>query len=475
MATWSRRKNIDTITHQEKGQSLHRTLGWPHLLAIGIGSTVGTGIYTLLGVGADRAGPGVILAFAIAGIVCGFTALLYAELATMMPAAGSAYTYTYAAIGEGAAWVIGWSLILEYALACAGVAVGWSAYLGGMIRAIGIPIPDVLLMGPHAGGWINLPAVLVSAAATALLCLGTRESANVNIALVVIKLVALVVFVALAVPAFQGVNLTPFMPHGFIAHQDGGETRGVMAAAAIVFFAYFGFDTVSTSAEETKDPSRDLVIGIVGSMAVCALFYMAVSAAAVASLPYTEFAKSEEPLALILRAMDYPVTANVIATAVIIAVPSVILTTLYGQTRIFFVMARDGLLPNRLASVHATRGTPILVTVITGCAVALVGGLFSLDEIAELSNAGTLVAFAAVGLSVLVLRRSRPDLARVYRTPGAWVIGPLAIAGCAYLFASLPYSTMIQFVIWNSIGMVVYVTYGMGASRLGKRIAQGAE
>jgi APA family basic amino acid/polyamine antiporter len=471
MAPWSRRKNIDTIAQQETGRSLHRTLGWPHLLAIGIGSTIGTGIYTLLGVGADRAGPGVILAFAVAGIVCGFTALLYAELATMMPAAGSAYTYTYASIGEVAAWVIGWSLILEYALACAGVAVGWAAYFSGMMRSLGAPLPEVLLQGPHAGGWINLPAVGISAAATALLCLGTRESANVNIALVVLKLATLVVFVVLALPFFDTAHLTPFMPYGFSAHQVDGETRGVMAAAAIVFFAYFGFDTVSTSAEETKNPNRDLVIGIMGSMAVCGVFYMLVSGIAVAALPFADFAKSEEPMALILRTMNYPLVANAIAITVIIALPSVILTTLYGQTRIFFVMARDGLLPHALSSVHATRGTPVMVTILTGIAVALVGGLFSLDEIAELSNAGTLVAFASVGICVMVLRRRRPDISRAYRTPAVAVIGPLAVAGCGYLFVSLPYSTMIQFLIWNTIGLVVYLAYGMGASRLGRRMA----
>jgi APA family basic amino acid/polyamine antiporter len=297
----------------------------------------------------------------------------------------------------------------------------------------------------------------------------------VNVALVVLKLVALVVFIIIVIPTFDLANFSPFMPYGFAAHEEGGETRGVMAAAAIVFFAYFGFDTVSTSAEEARDPRRDLVIGIVGSMAVCALFYMAVSAAAVASLPFHEFAKSEEPLALILRGMGHPAIANAIGFAVIIAVPSVILTTLYGQTRIFFVMARDGLLPHRLSNVHATRGTPILVTIITGVAVAIVGGLFSLDEIAELSNAGTLVAFAAVGISVLVLRRRHPDMPRVYRTPLAYVIGPLAILGCAYLFASLPYSTMIQFVIWNSIGLLVYFFYSRHASRLGHRQAAGVE
>jgi APA family basic amino acid/polyamine antiporter len=472
MVLWLRRKNIDTITQHEATRSLRPTLGWPHLLALGIGSTIGTGIYTLLGVGADRAGPGVILAFAVAGIVCGFTALLYAELATLMPTAGSAYTYTYAALGEGPAWIIGWSLILEYALACSGVAVSWSAYLTGMLAGAGIHLPDVLIQGPHAGGWINLPAVAISLAATALLCVGTRESSNVNVVLVIIKLVVLALFVIAIIPAFDSTNLTPFMPYGFAAHQAEGETRGVMAAAAIVFFAYFGFDAVSTSAEEAKNPGRDLVIGTIGTMIVCALVYMLVSAVAVGAVPVSVFGKSEEPLALISRMLGHHWLAYIIGLAAIISLPSVILTTLYGQTRIFFVMARDGLLPHSLSTVHKTRGTPVTVTVITGCAIALVGGLFSLDEIAELSNAGTLFAFAAVAACVMALRLQRPDLKRIYRCPAAFVLAPLAILGCGNLFISLPYSTMVQFAIWNGLGIVLYLTYSRHTSRLSVQAAE---
>jgi APA family basic amino acid/polyamine antiporter len=454
------RKSLDDLVRHDAAHRLAKTLSWPHLIALGVGAIVGTGIYTLTGVGAERAGPAVILAFAIAGAVCACAALAYAELATMIPAAGSAYTFSYAALGETVAWIVGWSLVLEYSLACSTVAVGWSGYLVGWIASAGIHLPAALLSGPHSGGIVNLPAVLVALAVMGMLIAGTRESATLNIVLVVIKLVALAMFVAFALPAFDAANLHPFMPYGFGSTESGGMKHGVMAAAAIVFFAFYGFDAVATSAEEARNPGRDLTIGIVGSMLVCTAIYMAVAVAAIGALPYTALGHSPEPLALVLRSLSQPLAAHLIALAAVIALPSVILVMMYGQSRIFFVMARDGLLPRGLARVSPRTGAPTLITLLTGLSIALVAGLFRLDEIAELANAGTLLAFIAVGLCLMVLRRRAPDMPRLFRCPAPYVVGTLAILGCLYLLSSLPTATILRFLVWNAIGLAVYLLYG---------------
>lgn len=454
------RKPIELVTVHEEGRRLAKTLSWPHLIALGVGAIVGTGIYTLTGVGADRAGPAVILAFAIAGVVCACAALAYAEVATLMPAAGGAYTYTYTAIGETLAWIVGWSLILEYSLACSTVAVGWSAYLVGWLHAAGVDLPAPLLAGPHAGGIVNLPAVLVALAIAGMLIAGTRESATFNILLVAIKLVALACFVALALPAFNAGNLEPFMPYGFGSHVDGAERRGVMAAAAIVFFAFYGFDAVATSAEEARNPGRDLKIGILGSMAVCTLIYMLVAISAVAAVNHAEIAKSAEPLAFVLRTLEHPIAAWAIGLAALIALPSVILVMMYGQSRIFFVMSRDGLLPRRLSKVSPRTGTPVIITAVTGLFVAAAAGFFRLDEIAELANAGTLLAFVATAGSMMLLRRNAPHLPRIFRCPKPYLVGTLAILGCFYLFISLPGLTIVRFFIWNALGLAIYAIYG---------------
>src|SRR5690349_21443612 len=330
---------------------LKPTLSWPHLVALGVGAIVGTGILTLIGVGAAKAGPAVILSFAIAGIICAAAALAYAEMATMIPASGSAYTYTYVVLGELIAWVIGWSLILEYSLVVSAVAVGWSGYAAGFLQGIGAGLPPELVAGPHAGGIINLPAIFIVAVVAGLLILGTRESATLNAILVVVKIVALIVFVAVALPYFNPGNFDPFMPYGFPKTGPSGSEVGVMAAAAIIFFAFYGFDAIATAAEETKNPARDLSVGIVGSMLLCVIIYMAVAAAAIGAISYTRFANSPEPLALILRELGQGGAATYLAASAVIALPTVILAFFYGQSRIFFVMARDGLLPRGLARV----------------------------------------------------------------------------------------------------------------------------
>ncbi|MEW6391714.1 MAG: amino acid permease [Pseudomonadota bacterium] len=479
MSFWTRRKAIDTITagHADSHQ-LKKTLSWPHLVALGVGAIVGTGIYTLTGVGAGLAGPGVILSFLIAGAVCACAALCYAELSTLMPAAGSAYTYSYAAMGEPVAWFVGWSLILEYTLVCAAVAVGWSAHATGLFHAAGFP--DYLLAGPHvelAGGRhgvVNLPAVIISMAVAGLLALGTRESATVNMVLVFVKIIALVIFVALCLPAFDASHFTPFMPNGFSAHLPPGAAPdaakiGVMAAASLIFFAFYGFDAVSTAAEETKNPKRDLTIGIVGSMAACTAIYMIVAAAAIGASRAEVFSKSEAPLVFILESLSHPKVAQLVALAAVIALPTVILAFMYGQSRIFFVMARDGLLPRALSRVNAKTGTPVLMTLLTGALSAVLSGLLSLKDIAELANAGTLWAFIAVGASVILLRLREPARPRVFSTPIWQVVAPAGILGCLYLFISLPVKTQVYFLYAHLIGAAIYLAYGVRKSVLAQQ------
>ncbi len=448
-----------TITEQPPERQLARTLSWPHLVALGVGAIVGTGILTLIGVASDRAGPAVLLSFAVAGAICACAALCYAEMATTIPASGSGYTYSYAVLGEVIAWVVGWSLILEYSLVVATVAVGWSGYAVGFLHGLGIDLPPTLANGPGLGGVVNLPAVAIIAVVAALLSLGTRESARVNTALVVLKIATLALFVAVALPRFDAANLHPFAPFGYGSHAGAsGAKFGVMGAAAIIFFAFYGFDAISTAAEETKRPERDLAIGIVGSMAACTVIYMLVGAAAVGALPFTRFANSAEPLALILRELGQGRVATVIAAAAAVALPTVLLAFLYGQSRIFLVMARDGFLPPALAVV-SSRGTPARITALTAVFVGVVAGLAPLDLIASLANAGTLCAFVAVATCVLVLRHRDPDARRPFRTPAAWVVAPAAIGGCVYLFTSLSALTQLFFLGWNAAGLLVYFGY----------------
>jgi len=472
MAFWNRRRSIEAITDIEGHARLKPTMSWPHLIALGVGAIVGTGIYTLIGVGAAKAGPAVMLAFLIAGLVCVFAALAYAELATMIPAAGSAYTYSYAALGELVAWVIGWSLILEYSLVVSAVAVGWAGYFNGFLESMGWGLPAYLTSGPFGTatpGLINLPAVGIVAAVAGMLMLGTRESATVNAVLVAIKVIALGAFVAIAAPHFDPANLQPFMPFGFAKSLDAnGVEVGVMAAAAIIFFAFYGFDAVSTAAEETKNPGRDLTIGIVGSMVVCIIIYMVVAAAAVGAMPFGEFAGSDEPLAHIARTLGSDTAATLIAGAAIVALPTVLLAFMYGQSRIFFVMARDGMLPRGLAKVSAKRGSPVLMTGLTAVLMAAIAGLFSLGELAALANAGTLAAFIAVGASLIVLRVRQPNRERRFKAPLWPVVGAGAILGCLYLFISLPTATQANFFIWNGIGLVLYLLFARGNTRLAK-------
>ncbi len=478
-------KPLDAILATAEKKSLHRSLGPFQLTMLGIGAIIGTGIFVLTAEAAQKAGPGMILSFIIAGFVCAVAALCYAEMAAMVPVSGSAYTYSYAVMGELLAWMVGWALILEYAVAAGAVSVGWSGYVVGLLEnALSIDIPDLLVRGPFDGGMVNLPAMAIALVVTALLVIGTRESATVNAFLVAIKVAALALFIVLAVPVIKMENFNPFMPLGF---------AGVSAAAASIFFAYVGFDAVSTAAEETKNPQRNMPIGLIGSLGVCTIFYILVASgvigtvgaqpilgadgaglrpgspelsAACAGLSESQVVCSKEALAWTLRSIGWPQIGNLIGLAAGLALPSVILMMMFGQTRIFFVMSRDGLLPPVLSKVHPKFKTPHVITIITGVFVALFAAFFPVGILADISNSGTLFAFAMVAIAVLVLRRTDPNRARPFRTPAVLIVAPLAAIGCVYLFVSLPHETQFMFVGWAIVGLIVYFLYGYRKSHV---------
>ncbi len=498
---FGRVKSLDAILATAQKKSLHRSLGAFQLTMLGIGCVIGTGIFVLTAAAAQKAGPGMILSFVVAGSVCVVAALCYAEIASMVPVAGSAYTYTYSVMGELLAWTVGWALVLEYAVAASAVSVGWSGYFTGTVlhSTFGIDLPVWLTLGPQApGGLINLPAVVIALLVTWLLMIGTTESARVNAVLVTIKVTALTVFVALTLPKTHAANFEPFLPTGFF--RTGGV--GVMGAAATIFFAYVGFDAVSTAAEETKNPQRNVPIGLIGSLAICTIFYMLVAAGAIgtiggqplmtaiAGVPIETgsaelFAQckaivdsgatqplvcSQEALAHVLRTIGYTNVGNWMGYAAFIALPSVILILLFGQTRIFFVMSRDGLLPQVLSRVHPKWKTPHIVTAITGVVVAFAAAFLPVGELADYANAGTLYAFMMVAIALLLLRKRDPDRARPFRVPAIWFVAPATIAGCIYLYASLPMKAVLLLPIWGAIGLVLYFAYGYRHSHVGRGI-----
>jgi basic amino acid/polyamine antiporter, APA family len=502
---FSRVKSIDAILAAAEKKSLHRTLGAFQLTLFGIGCVIGTGIFVLTAAGAQKAGPGLILAFAIAGAICVVAALCYAEIASMLPVAGSAYTYTYSVMGEVLAWTVGWALVLEYAVAASAVSVGWSGYFSGTIlqQFLGIQLPAYLAAGPlalggAAGGLINLPAVVIALLMTWLLMIGTNESARVNAVLVSIKIIALTVFIILTLPKAEAANFNPFLPAGVFG--GFGSGIGAVGAAATIFFAYVGFDAVSTAAEETKDPQRNVPIGLIASLGICTIFYMLVAAGAVGTIggqpimgpngiPFPagsellarqcalpEFSGmlvcSNEALAHVLREIGFSGIGNMLGIAAFVALPSVILILLFGQTRIFFVMSRDGLLPEGLSKIHPKWKTPYVVTAITGAVVAFAAAFLPVGQLADIANAGTLYAFMMVAISVMMLRKSEPDRARSFRTPALWLIGPLTIAGCLFLFFNLPLEAMLVLPIWGGLGLVIYYLYGYRMSHVGRGIIE---
>lgn len=486
---FGRVKPLDAILATAEKKSLHRSLGAFQLTMLGIGAVIGTGIFVLTAEAAQKAGPGMMLSFVIAGVVCAVAALCYAEMAAMVPVSGSAYTYSYAVMGELIAWMVGWALILEYAVAAGAVSVGWSGYVVGLIEnAFQLDIPNELVRGPFDGGIVNLPAMGIAGLVTWLLVIGTRESATVNAVLVAVKVAALSLFVVLALPVVNMENFTPFAPLGF---------AGISAAAASIFFAYVGFDAVSTAAEETKNPQRNMPIGLIGSLGICTVFYILVAAGVIgsvgaqpvsgpggaalnpgsvelsqacAAIKDSAVVCSKEALAWTLREIGWKQVGNLIGLAAGLALPSVILMMMFGQTRIFFVMSRDGLLPEVFSKVHSRYHTPYVITILTGIFVALFAAFFPVGKLADVSNSGTLFAFAAVSIAVLVLRRTDAGRHRPFRTPGIHVTAPIAVLGCVYLFWSLSNDTKLMFVIWAVIGLFVYFLYSRRKSHVGRGI-----
>jgi len=474
---FQRRKPLDLILETAEKRSLKRQLGAFDLTMLGIGAVIGTGIFVLTAVAADKAGPGMMYSFIIAGIVCALTALIYSEIAAMVPVSGSAYTYSYAVLGELIAWMVGWALILEYAVAAGAVSVGWSGYANGFLAAHGWGLPAALTAGPFdsitladgtvAKGSFNLIAFLLALLVTWLLVVGTSKSAKVTAVLVMIKIAALSVFVMLAFPAVKSANFLPMLPNGWGTPLSG---VGVLGAAASIFFAYVGFDAVSTAAEETKNPNRNIPIGLIGSLGVCTVFYLLVAYAAVGAMgaqPGGVLSQSKEPLAFVLRNIGWPRIGDAVAAAAIVALPSVVLMMMFGQTRILFTMSRDGLMPAAFSKIHPKFHTPHVVTWTTGIFVAFFAALFPVSALADISNAGTLFAFFMVAAGVMILRKTEPTRARPFRTPLIWIVGPLALAGCLLLFFSLGWNPTIKFFcIWAVVGLAVYFLFARSRSQL---------
>src|SRR5579859_192995 len=513
---FDRVKPLDAILATAEKKGLHRSLGPFQLTLLGIGAVIGTGMFVLTAEAAQKAGPGMLFSFIVAGFVCGVAALCYSELASMVPVAGSAYTYTYAVVGELLAWMVGWALILEYAVGASAVAVGWSNHAVGLLAASGIHFPAILsnadalmahvqlafgataspdlLTAAQTGGWINIPAAVISIAVMLLRVLGTTESAFVNALLVCIKIAALSLFVFLTLPGMHTANFQPFLPTG---------SFGVFGAAASIFFAYVGFDAVSTAAEETKNPQRNVPIGLIGSLLICTLFYLLVASGAIGAIgaqPVTgadgavlapgtaEIAGrcaaitasgaieplvcSKEALVHVLQVIGHPIFGWMVGLAAVLALPSVVLMMMYGQTRIFFTMARDGLLPAKLASVHPKFRTPHIVTFVTGIAAAIAAAFLPVGKLADYSNSGTLFAFLMVAVSVMVLRKTDPSRKRPFRTPIVWIVAPLAIIGCLALYASLPLTAILVLPVWGVVGLVVYFLYSRSRSYVGRGIIE---
>ncbi|TCW37512.1 amino acid permease [Laceyella sacchari] len=453
---------------QSKGK-LKRDLGAWDLTLLGIGAIIGTGIFVLTGAGALTAGPALILSFIIAGVACAFAALAYAEFASLVPISGSVYTYSYATLGELIAWIIGWDLVLEYLFAVSSVAVGWSGYFQSLLGGFGIHLPEALTAAPGAKegvtSFFNLPAFLIVMLITFLLSRGISESKKVNNIMVVIKVAVVLLFIFVGVGYVKPANWEPFTPFGF---------EGVFQAAALVFFAYVGFDAVAAAAEETRDPKRDLPRGLLWSLGICTLLYVVVTAIMTGVVPFAQFKGHEDhPVSLVLQMAGQDWVAGLVDLGAILGMTTVILVMLYGQTRIFFSMSRDGLLPKMFSQVHPKYKTPFTSTWILGTIAAFIAALLPLQKLAELVNIGTLTAFTLVSVGVIVLRKTQPDLPRAFRCPGVPVIPLIAIGACLFLISKLAVITWIAFGVWLLIGLVVYFTYSRKHSLLNDSSASG--
>ncbi|MDO3410616.1 amino acid permease [Saccharibacillus sp. CPCC 101409] len=444
---------------KEGPSNLKRVLGPLDLTTLGVGAIIGTGIFVLTGVAAAKyAGPGLVLSFLLAGIICAFAALCYSEFASSVPASGSAYTYSYTTFGELIAWILGWDLILEYGFASAAVASGWSGYFQSLLSGIGIQLPHALTgaFNPDKGTYVDITAVLITLIIATLLTRGVKEATRANGIMVGIKLLVVLIFIGVGVFYVKPDNWHPFLPFGF---------GGVTAGAATVFFAYIGFDAVSTAAEEVKEPQRNLPIGIIASLAICTVLYIVVSLILTGIVPYNLLNVSD-PVAFALEFVNMNGIAWIISLGAITGITTVLLVMMYGQTRLLYSMSRDGLLSPTFSKVSGKSGTPAAGTWISAVVIAFFAGLIPLDHLAELTNIGTLFAFTVVSIGVIVLRRSQPDLQRGFRVPLVPLIPILSAVGCVYLMFQLKALTWYTFLIWLVIGLAVYFSYGRRHSLL---------
>jgi basic amino acid/polyamine antiporter, APA family len=464
MGLFSTKSFADLQAEADRGL-LRRSLGPWNLTALGIGSIIGTGIFVLTGTAASQnAGPALVFSMIISAVGCAFSGLCYAEFAAMVPVAGSAYTYAYATAGELFAWIIGWDLILEYALSTATVAVGWSGYFVSLAHDVGITVPASLAGAP---GGFNLPAALIVFVVVALLVIGIKQSADTNTLLVAIKTLVLIVFIAAGAAYVTRANLTPFVPPNTGEFGHFGWS-GVLRGAGVMFFAYIGFDAVSTAAQEAKNPARDMPIGILGSLAICTVIYVLVAIVLLGIVPYQELNVSD-PLAVGIDATGLRWLSPVIKVAALFGLFSTMLVTLLAQTRIFYSMSRDGLLPGVFAVVHPRFRTPHLSTILTGTIIALVAGFTPIAVLGQLVSIGTLLAFVLVSIGVIILRRTAPDIPRPFRTPGVPFVPIAGALICLAQMASLPMATWERLFIWLGLGLLVYVGYSSRSSRLATR------
>ncbi|MCG2584341.1 amino acid permease [Massilia sp. TS11] len=457
-----RKKDLERTLALSRGPGgLKKVLGPVDLILLGIGAVIGTGIFVLTGQGAVTAGPALTLSFVLAAICCGFAAMCYAEFSSTVPVAGSIYTYSYLTLGEVVAWMIGWDLMLEYGLAVSAVSAGWSGYFQSLIGSFDLHIPVALSAAPGARPGvptlIDLPALLIVLSLTAMLALGVRESARANNFLVAIKVAVVLLFIVVGARHVEPGNWHPYMPHGL---------GGTISAAALMFFAFIGFDSMTSAAEEVRSPERNLPLGLIGALGICTVLYMLVTAIMTGIVPYAEFKGVAHPVSLALQYAHEDWFASFIDLGAIIGMTTVMLVMTFGQTRIIFAMSRDGLLPQRLSRLHPRFRTPFLTTWLVGITFALLGALVPLEVLGELVNIGTLAAFCLVSVAVIVLRRTRPDLPRAFRCPAVPWVPLLSIAFCGTLMAFLKPLTWIAFLVWLALGLIVYFGYARRRSLL---------
>lgn len=459
-----RKMPMERILNEKKeGPKLKRVYGAFELIMLGIGVIVGTGIFVITGVAAaDYAGPALVISFIIAGFACACAALCYAELASMIPASGSSYTFCYVGLGEVFGWFVGWCLILEYIVAMSAIATGWSAYITNLLSVIGIHLPPILVAGPFSGGLINLPAIIIISAIAGLLLVGAKESATVNNILVVVKIGVVALFIILGVKHVDVTNFTPFMPFGW---------DGVFTGAAIVFFAYLGFDAIANAAEEVRNPAKDLPRGIIGSLIVVTILYITVTLILTGMVPYMEYHNVAAPVAYALAKVGVNWGSALVSIGAVTGLTSGVLVTMYSSTRLSYAISRDGLLPTKFSKISAKAGTPTTATALVWIMGCLIAGFLPIGVIAELVNMGTIAAFIMVSIAVMKLRKSHPDTVRAFKVPLVPVIPILAIVICGFLALQLAPVTWMAFVGWVVIGMIIYFSYGRSHSLLGKELS----